>query len=56
VKYVTYSSPEGGPRVGRLDGDTVLDGGFDTDMIAFIEAGAPIGDNAPSPARRCWHR
>ena len=26
-----------------LDGDAVLDAGFDGDMVAFIEAGAPVG-------------
>jgi 2-keto-4-pentenoate hydratase/2-oxohepta-3-ene-1,7-dioic acid hydratase in catechol pathway len=40
VRLVTYDGGAG-PRVGRLDGETVLDLGFDGDMIAFIEAGAP---------------
>lgn len=45
MKYVTYQA-DTGPRVGRLDGDTVLDVGFDGDMVAFIEAGAPIGETS----------
>lgn len=42
MRYVTYES-DGERRVGVLDGDTVLDAGFDGDMVAFIEAGAPVG-------------
>jgi 2-keto-4-pentenoate hydratase/2-oxohepta-3-ene-1,7-dioic acid hydratase in catechol pathway len=42
VKYVTYEA-DGVQRVGVLDGDQVLDAGFDGDMVAFIEAGAPSG-------------
>jgi 2-keto-4-pentenoate hydratase/2-oxohepta-3-ene-1,7-dioic acid hydratase in catechol pathway len=42
VKYVTYEA-HGALRVGLLDGDGVLDAGFDGDMVAFIETGAPIG-------------
>ncbi|MGY1617327.1 fumarylacetoacetate hydrolase family protein [Geodermatophilus sp. SYSU D00691] len=38
--------------MGRLEGDTVLDLGFDGDMIAFIEAGAPIGTARPVPDAR----
>lgn len=52
MKVVTYESPAGLPRVGRLDGDTVLDVGFDGDMVAFIEAGAPIGAESPVPGAR----
>jgi 2-keto-4-pentenoate hydratase/2-oxohepta-3-ene-1,7-dioic acid hydratase in catechol pathway len=54
VRFVTYASPspDGDPRVGRLDGDTVLDVGFDGDMVAFIEAGAPIGAEHPVPGAR----
>ena len=52
MKFVTYSSPAGPPRVGRLDGETVLDVGFDGDMIAFIEAGAPIGAETAVPDAR----
>jgi 2-keto-4-pentenoate hydratase/2-oxohepta-3-ene-1,7-dioic acid hydratase in catechol pathway len=44
---VTYEPHDGPPRVGRLDGETVLDVGFDGDMVAFIEAGAPLGDERP---------
>jgi 2-keto-4-pentenoate hydratase/2-oxohepta-3-ene-1,7-dioic acid hydratase in catechol pathway len=47
VKYVTYAPPGGPPRVGRLDGETVLDVGFDGNMVAFIEAGAPIAAERP---------
>ena len=44
MKLVTYEAPGiHGRRVGYLDGDVVVDAGFDGDMIAFIEAGAPIG-------------
>jgi 2-keto-4-pentenoate hydratase/2-oxohepta-3-ene-1,7-dioic acid hydratase in catechol pathway len=42
VKYVTYQAGLL-QRVGVLDGDHVLDAGFDGDMVAFIEAGAPLG-------------
>jgi 2-keto-4-pentenoate hydratase/2-oxohepta-3-ene-1,7-dioic acid hydratase in catechol pathway len=47
VKYVTYAPPDGPSRVGRLDGETVLDVGFDGDMVSFIEAGAPIVGERP---------
>jgi 2-keto-4-pentenoate hydratase/2-oxohepta-3-ene-1,7-dioic acid hydratase in catechol pathway len=44
VKLVTYDSGAGA-RVGVLDGDDVIDAGFDGDMVAFIETGAaPAGD------------
>lgn len=46
MKLVTYDSGRG-PRVGVLDGDVVHDAGFDGDMVAFIEAGAPIGETSP---------
>jgi 2-keto-4-pentenoate hydratase/2-oxohepta-3-ene-1,7-dioic acid hydratase in catechol pathway len=51
VKYVSYVSPESGStvRVGVLDGAQVLDAGFDGDMVAFIEAGAPVGATRPVP-------
>jgi 2-keto-4-pentenoate hydratase/2-oxohepta-3-ene-1,7-dioic acid hydratase in catechol pathway len=52
LRFVTYEPPAGPPRVGRLDGDTVLDVGFDGDMVAFIEAGAPIGTERPVPGAR----
>jgi 2-keto-4-pentenoate hydratase/2-oxohepta-3-ene-1,7-dioic acid hydratase in catechol pathway len=41
MKVVTYDAGRGA-RVGVLDGDAVRDAGFDGDMIAFIEAGAPV--------------
>lgn len=47
MKYVTYApsadtaAPTG--RVAYLDGEDVIDVGFDGDMVAFIEAGAPHG-------------
>jgi 2-keto-4-pentenoate hydratase/2-oxohepta-3-ene-1,7-dioic acid hydratase in catechol pathway len=41
MKVVTYDAGHG-PRVGVLDGDSVVDAGFDGDMIAFIAAGAPV--------------
>lgn len=43
MKFVTYEAPDtDGYRVGYLDGDVVVDAGFDGDMVAFIEAEAPI--------------
>lgn len=46
MKLVTYDTGAG-PRVGLLDGNEVVDAGFDGDMIAFIEAGAPVGRTSP---------
>ena len=47
MRLVTYDAGYG-PRVGILDGETVLDAGFDEgDMVAFIEAGAPVGETRP---------
>lgn len=44
MKFVTYEAVDtNGRRVGYLDGDVVVDAGFEGDMVAFIEAGAPIG-------------
>lgn len=43
MKYVTYQDTDRRPRVGYLDGEDVVDVGFDGDMLAFIEAGAPRG-------------
>ena len=44
MKLVTYEAGAG-PRVGALDDDGgVLDVGFEGDMVAFIEAGAPVGE------------
>jgi 2-keto-4-pentenoate hydratase/2-oxohepta-3-ene-1,7-dioic acid hydratase in catechol pathway len=48
VKYVTYRTDEGG-CVGFLDGDAVIDAGFDGDMVSFIEAGAPVGVSTAVP-------
>ena len=42
VKLVTYQSA-GVERVGALEDGGVVDLGFDGDMVAFIEAGAPSG-------------
>ena len=44
VKLVTYEAGHG-PRVGLLDGESIVDVGFEGDMVAFIEAGAPVGAN-----------
>jgi 2-keto-4-pentenoate hydratase/2-oxohepta-3-ene-1,7-dioic acid hydratase in catechol pathway len=46
VKYVTYQAG-GDPRVGRLEGTTIVDVGFTGDMTAFIEAGTPTGAERP---------
>jgi 2-keto-4-pentenoate hydratase/2-oxohepta-3-ene-1,7-dioic acid hydratase in catechol pathway len=45
MKLVTYDGGEG-PRVGVLDGEDVVDAGFDGDMVAFIAAGAPVAAGA----------
>jgi 2-keto-4-pentenoate hydratase/2-oxohepta-3-ene-1,7-dioic acid hydratase in catechol pathway len=42
MKLVTYDAGSG-PRVGALENGNVVDLGFDGDMVAFIEAGAPVG-------------
>jgi len=42
MKLVTYDAGSG-PRVGTLENGNVVDLGFDGDMVAFIEAGAPVG-------------
>ena len=42
MKLVTYQSGDGA-RVGALEEGGVVDLGFDGDMVAFIEAGAPAG-------------
>jgi 2-keto-4-pentenoate hydratase/2-oxohepta-3-ene-1,7-dioic acid hydratase in catechol pathway len=41
VKLVTYEAGDGA-RVGLLDGEAIVDVGFAGDMVAFIEAGAPV--------------
>jgi 2-keto-4-pentenoate hydratase/2-oxohepta-3-ene-1,7-dioic acid hydratase in catechol pathway len=46
MKLVTYDAGNG-PRVGALENGAIVDLGFDGDMIAFIEAGAPIGQHRP---------
>jgi 2-keto-4-pentenoate hydratase/2-oxohepta-3-ene-1,7-dioic acid hydratase in catechol pathway len=51
MRYVTYAG-DSGPRVGVLDGEQVLDAGFDGDMIAFIEAGAPVATTRAVDAPR----
>jgi 2-keto-4-pentenoate hydratase/2-oxohepta-3-ene-1,7-dioic acid hydratase in catechol pathway len=43
VKLVTYEAGHG-PRVGLLDGEAIVDVAFDGDMVAYIEAGAPVGE------------
>lgn len=45
MKYVSYTTADtlGGPRVGQLRDGIVVDVGFDGDMVAFIEHGAPVG-------------
>ncbi|HEX4904781.1 MAG TPA: fumarylacetoacetate hydrolase family protein [Acidimicrobiales bacterium] len=43
MKYVTYRDERGAGSVGYLDGEVVVDVGFEGDMVAFIEAGAPHG-------------
>jgi 2-keto-4-pentenoate hydratase/2-oxohepta-3-ene-1,7-dioic acid hydratase in catechol pathway len=43
MKFVTYiAEGAAGPRVGVLEEGEVVDVGFDGDMVAFIEAGAPV--------------
>jgi 2-keto-4-pentenoate hydratase/2-oxohepta-3-ene-1,7-dioic acid hydratase in catechol pathway len=42
MKLVTYEAGGRGPRVGSLENGAVVDVGFEGDMVAFIEAGAPI--------------
>jgi 2-keto-4-pentenoate hydratase/2-oxohepta-3-ene-1,7-dioic acid hydratase in catechol pathway len=41
MKFVTYTA-DNGPRVGMFENGGVVDIGFDGDMVAFIEAGAPV--------------
>jgi 2-keto-4-pentenoate hydratase/2-oxohepta-3-ene-1,7-dioic acid hydratase in catechol pathway len=47
MRFVTY----GTGRVGRLDGETLLDVGWDGDMVSFIAAGAPIASETPAEGR-----
>ena len=45
------------PAGRRARGDGVVDAGFDGDMVAFIEAGAPVERGEPvDAARGCWRR
>jgi 2-keto-4-pentenoate hydratase/2-oxohepta-3-ene-1,7-dioic acid hydratase in catechol pathway len=46
MRVVTYDAGAGG-RVGLLEEGRVIDVGFDGDMVAFIEAGAPVGATTP---------
>ncbi|HEV2874810.1 MAG TPA: fumarylacetoacetate hydrolase family protein [Thermoleophilaceae bacterium] len=43
MKLVTYDAGVG-PRVGALEDGGVVDLGFEGHMVAFIEAGAPVGE------------
>jgi 2-keto-4-pentenoate hydratase/2-oxohepta-3-ene-1,7-dioic acid hydratase in catechol pathway len=43
MKLVTYDAGAG-PRVGALEDGEVVDLGFEGHMVAFIEAGAPVGE------------
>jgi 2-keto-4-pentenoate hydratase/2-oxohepta-3-ene-1,7-dioic acid hydratase in catechol pathway len=47
MKFVTYVVGSQKPRVGLLENGDVIDVGFDGDMVAFIEAGAPFGKRTP---------
>jgi 2-keto-4-pentenoate hydratase/2-oxohepta-3-ene-1,7-dioic acid hydratase in catechol pathway len=47
VKLVTYDTGSGA-RVGVVEDGAVSDLGFDGDMVAFIEAGAPAGERRPA--------
>jgi 2-keto-4-pentenoate hydratase/2-oxohepta-3-ene-1,7-dioic acid hydratase in catechol pathway len=51
MKLVTYDAGRG-PRVGALEDGAVVDLGFDGDMVAFIEAGAPVGERTSAGAAR----
>ncbi len=51
MKLVTYDAGNG-PRVGSLEDGGVVDLGFDGDMIAFIEAGAPVSERVPVEGAR----
>ena len=46
MRLVTYDAGDG-PRVGALEDGALVDLGFDGDMVAFIEAGAPAGERRP---------
>ncbi len=51
MKLVTYETANG-PRVGALEATTVFDLGFEGDMVAFIEAGAPVVERTPVEGAR----
>jgi 2-keto-4-pentenoate hydratase/2-oxohepta-3-ene-1,7-dioic acid hydratase in catechol pathway len=51
MKLVTYEAGAG-PRVGALEDGGVVDLGFEGDMVAFIEAGAPVGERTPVEGAR----
>ncbi|WP_069805890.1 fumarylacetoacetate hydrolase family protein [Thermogemmatispora onikobensis] len=51
MKFVTYDAGQG-PRVGLLEGEQIFDVGFAGDMVAFIEAGAPIARREPVSGAR----
>lgn len=51
MRFVTYQA-DTAPRVGYLEGDSVVDAGFEGDMVAFIEAGAPVEAGAAVPGAR----
>lgn len=51
MRYVTYEA-DGHTAVGHLDGDDVVDVGFDGDMVDFIAAGAPHGSTRGVPDAR----
>ena len=46
MKLVTYEAGAG-PGIGALEDGGVVDLGFDGDMVAFIESGAPVGERTP---------
>ena len=47
MRLVTYTASGNTFRVGALEDGGVVDLGFDGDMVAFIEAGAPVGETTP---------
>ena len=51
MKLVTYDAGQGA-RVGSLEGEGVVDLGFDGDMVAFIDSGAAVGDRRPVEGAR----
>lgn len=51
MRLVTYAAGADA-RVGALEGDGVVDLGFDGDMVAFIAAGAPAGPRTPVSGAR----